>query len=50
MPGERYLVASGPHSLGVYDLGSVSDGDMSDNGKQTMWATRVTMLLSSVAY
>ncbi|KAF8800137.1 hypothetical protein BYT27DRAFT_6844810 [Phlegmacium glaucopus] len=45
VPGGRYLVASGPHSLGVWDLGFISDGDMSDDGKPMMWATRVNTLV-----
>ncbi|KAF8800147.1 hypothetical protein BYT27DRAFT_7200661 [Phlegmacium glaucopus] len=46
VPGGRYLVTSGPNCLGVWDLRYVSDGDMSDDGKPTMWATEINNLLS----
>ena len=42
VPGGRYLVRNGLDCLGVWDLGHVSDGDMSRNEKPLkMWATRV---------
>lgn len=54
VPGGRYLVAAGRYVMasgygyeynclvGVWDLGYVSDGDMSSDGKSTrVWTTRV---------
>ena len=42
VPGGRYLVARSPHCLCVWDLGYVSDGDMSSDRKPTkIWATTV---------
>ncbi|KAF8800135.1 hypothetical protein BYT27DRAFT_7217271 [Phlegmacium glaucopus] len=41
VPGGRYLVTSGLHCLGLWDLGPVLDGDKSDDGKPTMWATEI---------
>jgi len=42
VPGGRYLVASGPNCLSVWDLGYVSDGMESSNGKPIkIWATTV---------
>ncbi|KAF8800153.1 hypothetical protein BYT27DRAFT_6845514 [Phlegmacium glaucopus] len=45
VPGGRYLATGAPRCLGVWDLGSVSDGDMSDDWKPTMWATEIDDLV-----
>ncbi|KAF8800133.1 hypothetical protein BYT27DRAFT_7175825 [Phlegmacium glaucopus] len=40
VPGGRYLVTSSD-CLGLWDLASVSDSDMTSDGKLTMWTTEI---------
>ena len=51
VPGGRYLVISGLCCLGIWDLGYVSDAEMSSDGKPTMiWATRVDKIKDFVTH
>ncbi|KAF8801581.1 hypothetical protein BYT27DRAFT_7341898 [Phlegmacium glaucopus] len=45
VPGGRYLVTISPNCVGVWDLRYVSDGDMSDDEKPTMWATEINNVI-----